>query len=465
MTIKISVIATVMLAVLPALTLPVGAQSVSVSPIEAKAIAKEAYIYGAPMVQGYGAMFAYAIYKDNPQYKAPFNQIANVGRVFTPEDTAIIAPNSDTPYSFLWADLRAEPLVLHVPSMQKNRYWSIQFADLYTWNYAYAGTRTTGNNGGTYLLAGPGWKGEVPKGITKVFRTDTEFTLLGYRTQLFNEADIGNVRKIQAGYTVEPLSKFLHEAAPPATAKLDFPPYVPARVETLAFFDYLNFLLQFSPTIPADETARKSFAKIGVVPGVRFDPNVLTPEMQAALQAGMAEGREAVQHSRDNTPNAAGLFGTREYMKNSYLNRATGGEAGIYGNSKEEAYYFPSYVDAKGATLDGAKNAAYTMHFDKGHLPPVNAFWSVTVYDGTTKLLSANPIHRYLINSPMVPKMKLDKQGGVTIYMQKDSPGKGKEANWLPVPDGPFFLILRCYWPEQAILDGAWESPKVVSAK
>ena len=465
MTTRRLTLATLMSAGLLALMQPAIAQSISVSPAEAQAIAKEAYIYGAPMVQGYGAMFAYAIYKDNPQYKAPFNQIANVGRVFTPDDTAIIAPNSDTPYSFLWADLRAEPLVLRVPPMQKDRYWSIQFADLYTWNYDYAGTRTTGNKGGTYLLAGPGWKGEVPKGITKVIRTDTEFTLLGYRTQLFNAADIGNVQKIQAGYTVEPLSKFIHKEAPPPAAKPEFPPYVPARVATLEFFNYLNFLLQFAPTLPDDEVARASFAKIGVTPGLLFDPKGLAPEMLAALQAGMAEGKEAVRHNREITKSAADLFGTRAYMKNSYLNRATGAKAGIYGNSKEEAYYFPFYTDDKGIKLDGARGNTFTVHFDKGHMPPVHAFWSLTVYDGITTLLSANPINRYLINSPMLPKMKFDKQGGVTIYIQKDSPGKGKEANWLPVPAGSFLLQMRCYWPEKAVLDGSWQPPKVVSTK
>lgn len=169
------------------------AQSISVTSEQAEAIAKKAYIYGAPMVQGYGTMFAYAVYEDTPQYKAPFNEIANVVRVFTPQDTAIITPYSDTPYSFLWADLRTEPLVLHTPAIQKNRYWSIQFVDLYTWNFDYAGTRTAGDDEGQFLLAGLSWKGETPKGITKVIRSDTDFVLAGYRTQLFDALDIDNV--------------------------------------------------------------------------------------------------------------------------------------------------------------------------------------------------------------------------------------------------------------------------------
>lgn len=438
-----------------------NAQKITVTTDQAQAIAKEAYIYGKPMVQGYGAMFAYSVYKDNPQYKAPFNQIANVGRVFTPQDTAIITPNSDTPYSFLWADLRAEPLVLHTPAMERDRYWSIQFVDLYTWNFAYAGTRTTGNGEGHILLSGPEWKGEVPKGITKVIRSDTDFVLAGYRTQLFDAADIDNVRKIQAGYTVQPLSKFLGKHAPLPAPKIDFPPYVPDMVKSLEFFNYLNFLLQFCPTVPEDKEARESFAKIGIEPGKPFNPDALSPEMKEALEAGMAEGQQAIQHNKAITKSAANLFGTREFMRNSYLNRAIGADAGIYGNSKDEAFYFAFYKDQNDADLDGSKGN-YTMHFDKGKFPPVHEFWSVTLYDGKTKLLSANPLNRYLINSPMLPEMKLDDGGGLTIYIQPDSPRKDKEANWLPAPEGPFFLQFRCYWPEKAIVDGNWQPPTVV---
>jgi hypothetical protein len=446
-----------------ALQRPAGAQINSLTPDQAEETAKEAYIYGTPMVQGYGVMFAYAVYKDNSQYKAPFNEIANVGRVFTPQDTAIITPNSDTPYSFVWADLRAEPLVLQTPAIQKNRYWSIQFVDLYTWNFAYAGTRTTGNDEGRILLAGPNWKGDTPRGITTVVRSDTDFVLAGYRTQLFNAADIDNVRKIQAGYTIEPLSKFLSKSAPPAPPKIDFLPYIPEKVKSLGFFNYLSFLLQFCPIIPEDKATRESFTKIGIEPGKTFNPDAFSPEMRKALEAGIAEGQKEIMQNLSITDSATHLFGTREFMKNNYLQRATAAEAGIYGNSEDEAFYFAYYKDQNDAVLDGAKGT-YTMHFDKGKFPPVHAFWSVTLYDARTKLLSANPINRYFINSPMLSDMKFDDAGSVTIYIQKDSPGKDKESNWLPAPDEPFFLQFRCYWPKEAVLDGSWQPPAVVKA-
>jgi hypothetical protein len=340
-----------------------------------------------------------------------------------------------------------------VPEVDKGRYHSIQFVDLYTYNFAYLGTRTSGNGAEKFLLAGPNWKGNAPKGITKVIRSDTEFVLAGYRTQLFNPADIDNVKKIQAGYTVQPLSQFLGQAAPPAPPKVDFPAFSIEKTKTLAFFDYLNFLLQFCPTVSEDEAARASFAKIGIEPGKQFNPD--TPDTRRVVEAGMVEGLKAIEASVASTKSAAHMFGTRAFLKNNYLNRATGAMAGIYGNSEDEAFYFAFYKDTAGAPLDGSANR-YTMHFAKGQFPPVNAFWSVTLYDAKTKLLSANAINRYLINSPMLPNMKLDGDGGLTIYIQKNSPGKDKEANWLPAPDAEFFLQFRCYWPKPAILEGKW---------
>ena len=188
--------------------LPAHAQT-GVSPAEARAIAKEAYIYGFPMVDSYRIQHAYFVDRENPEFKAPWNQIRNIPRVFTPDDKAVQTPNSDTPYSMLGMDLRAEPIVLTVPPIEKERYFSIQLIDAYTFNFDYIGSRATGNDGGSFLIAGPGWKGETPKGVKKVIRSETELVLAVYRTQLFNPGDLDNVKKVQAGYKVQPLSTFL----------------------------------------------------------------------------------------------------------------------------------------------------------------------------------------------------------------------------------------------------------------
>ena len=192
------------------------AVSGAVTPDEARAIAKDAYVYGFPMVDNYRVQYSYFVDKQDPEYKGAWNEVHSSAQVFTPADTAIQTPNSDTPYSMLGADLRTEPLVLTVPPIEEGRYYSLQFIDGYTYNIGYVGSRTTGNGGGKYLLAGPGWKGEKPDGIDEVLRADTDLVLVIYRTQLFSPDDIDNVKKIQAGYQAQPLSAFLNQPAPTA---------------------------------------------------------------------------------------------------------------------------------------------------------------------------------------------------------------------------------------------------------
>ncbi len=169
---------------------PLPSHAQSLSPAETKSIAEEAYIYGFPMVMNYGTMYEYFIDKSAPQYKCPFNTLYNTARVYTPADTTIVTPNSDTPYSFVGMDLRTEPLVLCLPAIEKDRYYSVQLVDMYTFNYGYMGSRTTGNGGGCFMIAGPGWEGETPAGVDKVFRCETDFSIAVIRTQLFNAADL-----------------------------------------------------------------------------------------------------------------------------------------------------------------------------------------------------------------------------------------------------------------------------------
>jgi len=425
------------------------------------AIAKEAFIYGYPMVVNYGNMFAYAIARANPQYKAPFNEIANEAKIFTPQNTTGTTPNIDTSYSSLWADLRAQPLILGVPTIEPRRYYSVMFVDLYTYNFAYVGTRTTGNNAGYFLLAGPRWNGVAPIGITQVIRAETDFVFVIYRTQLFSAADLANVKEIQSGYTVQPLSRYEGRAALRAFPRADFPPFIPEQAESLAFFNYLDFLLQFCPAVAADAAARTRFAQIGVEPGIPFNPDPLPSDTRKAIVAGMEEGLRAIEANMIAAKTSTDLFGTRDYMANNYLNRATGAMFGLYGNSKDEVFHFPFLKDSSGQALDGSANR-YTIHFDGGQFPPVSAFWTLTLYDAKTKLLTVNPTNRYLINSTMLPNMMLGADGSLTIYIQKESPGKNLESNWLPAPDGLFFLQLRCYWPDPTILGGKWVAPEPV---
>lgn len=437
------------------------------SAAQTRSITKEAYIYGFPIVDEYLTMYAFSIDKNNPQYKGPFNSILNFARVFTPADTAFVTPNSDTPYTFLGLDLRAEPVVITIPPMDKHRYFVFQMLDLYTFNFDYIGTRTTGNGGGNFMVVGPGWNGETPKGITKVIHSETELVSVVGRTQLFNPADLDNVKKIQSEYKVQTLSAFLGKPAPPAARTPDWvKPVLPAEMKTsLDFFNVLNFVLQFCPTPPSEKALRAKFAEIGIVPGKTFDVALLSPETRAALQEGMADGQKEIDARRAATHGKMDdLFGTRGFLKNDYVARATGAQMGIGANSKEEAQYPIYEKDSSGQPLDGSK-AKYTLHFAKNQFPPVNAFWSLTMYDLPGQLLVKNPINRYLINSPMLPNLKLDADGGLTIYIQTGWPGKDKESNWLPAPNGPFMLAMRYYLPKPALVEGKWKSPSVEKVK
>lgn len=440
------------------------------NPAEARTIAKEAYIYGFPMVDSYRIQNAYFVDHQNPEFKAPWNQIRNMPRVFTADDKAVQTPNSDTPYSMLGMDLRAEPIVLTVPEIEKDRYFSIQLIDLYTFNFDYIGSRTTGNEGGRFLIAGPHWQGETPNGVEKVIRSETELVLAVYRTQLFNPADLDNVKQIQAGYQAQPLSAFLGQSAPAAAPSIDFiPPLTPATQKTsLEFFNILNFVLQFCPTHPSEQELMARFTKINVGAGMTLDVDTLSPELKTAIEQGIADAwaelTELKAQQIDTGKLTPGnIFGTREYLQNNYLYRMTAAVLGIFGNSKQEAMY-PFYsIDADREPLNGANR--YTLRFSPDQLPPVHAFWSLTMYKLPESLLVENPLNRYLLNSPMLPKFKRDADGGLTLYIQHESPGVDQESNWLPAPEGPFFCALRLYWPKSEALEARWQQPPMQRMK
>jgi hypothetical protein len=442
---------------------------------ETKAIAEEAFVYGLPLVMNYAVMYEYAVDSKGSQFKAPFNELNSMHRVATPEDTAVITPNSDTPYSVMFMDLRAEPVVLSVPAIPHDRYYSVQLTDGNTFNYGYIGTRSTGTEAGDYMIVGPGWKGETPAGIKKVFTSSTPFSLALYRTQLLNPNDIANVEKVQAGYKARPLSAFLNQPAPPAAPKIDF---VPATTEGIKknYYEYLDAALQFVPESAEDKDVRARIARIGIGPGKTFDFKDLSVEHKAAVLLGMKAGDEKVDKflasgmKHVNGWNIGSFFGDRDFYKNNWLMRAGAAKGGLYGNDAAEAAYPYTRTDEKGETLDGSKHN-YTLTFPAGQLPPVNAFWSVTMYDGKSQLLIKNSIDRYLLNSPMLPAMKKNADGSLTLYIQKDSPGKELEANWLPAPNDTVYLVMRLYWPKDtppSILppgEGTWQPPGLVMAQ
>jgi len=375
----------------------------------------------------------------------------------------------------VWLDLRAEPMVVSVPAVAKERYYSVQLVDGNAYNYGYIGSRTTGDEAGDYLVVDPEWTGDKPLGIEKVFKSSTPFALTIFRTQLFNAEDIPNVVKVQAGYKSQPLSAFLKHPAPPAAPKIDFLPATTAGIK-VNFYAYLDAALQFVPLTPENKEIRTKLTSIGIGPGKTFEFKELSLKHKAVVLLAMKEGDNKVNKylatgMKDmNGWEIGSLFGDRAFYNSDWFKRAAAAKGGIYGNDAVEAMYPMTRTDATGETLDGSKHN-YTLTFPASQLPPVNAFWSVTMYDGKTQLLIENPINRYLINSPMLPKMKKNEDGSLTLYIQKDSPGKAKEANWLPAPNDLIYLIMRLYWPKTeapSILPagaGSWSPPSIVKAK
>jgi hypothetical protein len=437
----------------------------------AKDIAEAGFIYGLPIVMNYAVMYEYAVDRSSGQFKAPFNQIKNEPNVFTYKDTAVVTPNSDTPYSLLWMDLRAEPIVLSVPAVDPKRYYSVMLCDGNTYNYGYIGSRATGSEAGDYMVVGPDWKGATPPGIKKVFRSSTQLSVAAYRTQLFNPDDLDNVKKVQAGYRVRTLSGYLNQPPSPPVPAIDFPKVDKELVKT-NFFEYLDFALQLAPPDANETEIRAQLARIGVGPDKTFNFKDLSLEDKLEIGLGMKEGERKIDEAVASAGKAingwrvSSMFGDSAFFNGDWLKRAAAAKAGIYGNDAAEAMYPITRIDSDGQTLDGSRHD-YTLTFPPGQQPPVNAFWSLTMYDGKTQLLIENPINRYLINSPMLPAMKTNADGSLTVYIQNKSPGLGKEANWLPAPDGPIYLVMRLYWPKTTppsilpVGEGTWRPPGV----
>jgi len=442
------------------------AQKAEVSPKEAKAIAEEAYIYAFPILDQYKMLFVMAVWEKSPAYEAPFNQLKNKAVLLGPEYTAIVRPNNDTFYSIVWLDLRSEPMVLSVSAINDKRYYAFQLIDLYTHNIDYIGTRATGFGAGNYIIAGPEWKGNEPKGVKKVIQTEGNFLVALCRTQVYSPDDVENAKKVMEGYKAQPLSEFLGKEAPPAAPDLNYPVFAPEKVKSAEFITYLNFMLgQVSPH-PSEAQLLQRFSKIGIGPNTPFDAEKLDPEMKKAIEEGIKSALTKIEDKmkklgerKNGWMQIAGAFGTREFMQGKYLTRAAAAMMGLWGNTLEEAFYPETSADADGEPLDGSKNN-YILHFDKDEIPPVKAFWSLSMYKLPEQHFIENPINRYVISSA-TKGLKYNEDGSLDVYIQKDSPGKAKESNWLPAHDGPFSLQARLYWPNPDMLDPLYVMPVV----
>jgi len=446
-------------------------EKTDLTPKQAKEIAKEAYIYAFPFLEVYKTMYVQAIDTKSPDYKGPFNQFSHMTKLLDADFTAITAPNNDTYYSFLWTDLRREPLVVKIPPVPNNRYYVLQMVDANAFNFDYIGMRTTGSDGGTYLIAGPNWNGETPKGIDKVFKSETEFNFILGRILVNGAEDHEDVMKILNQYEVMPLSKFEGKEAPAEVAKLDFPKYDATKASSAEFITYFNFMLDFMTIHKDDKKIFDEFAKIGIAKGKKFDKSNYTPEILKAIEQGVTEGNDAILERKKTTGKMVNTwsfigeaFGNRAYLQGKWLKKAAGAATGLYGNDMEEASNYTVTMDSEKKPLNCSNGQKYTIRFEKGQTPPVHAFWSLTMYKLPDVLFIHNPINRYSI-SDRTKGIKFAEDGSLTIYFQKDSPGKDLESNWLPAPEGPFMLGLRIYYPKEEVYKGDWIPPTVNKVK
>lgn len=422
------------------------------------AIAKEAYLYGYPMVENYRVMYQTTQNKNYPKY-APVNQFYHDKNVATPLDTLFVAPNGDTPYSTAVIDLSKGPVILTIPPIDPKRYVGFPVYDLYTYVVTTFSKRTIGTQGGKFLLVKRGWKGNVPKDIKKVVTCETNLLYLLVRTQLFGAEDLAQVHALQAKYKLDMLPGVAPSKSLNPFAEKPLPADNPYQKTDPRFFSLLAFLMGQTSPMFEEKSFRASLDSIGIKAGQPF--SFANTETKKALMAGIEEAKKAMVERLKTVRSSVEFFGTREQIKDDYLARATGAWVGIYANQKEE-FLGINGVERKvdGTPFTGKEK--YTIYFAAGQLPPVDGFWSITVYSLPNRLMYANEINRQLINSAMVPNLKKDENGGITIYLQHQAPSSDKIANWLPTPPGAFTMSFRCYLPQEPIRNGSWQSPPVL---
>lgn len=421
-------------------------------PQDAAAIAADAYVWGLPAVVTMRTM----------QTLAPatgVNQLFPQKQLSDPTSRSVVAPNVDTLYDVAMIDLRNGPLVLTVPEI-KDRYYAFQFLDIFTEAFAYVGTRATGGEAGSWVIAPPGWDGELPAG-SELISAPTPLVFLLGRFLVLSADDLDAAHDVMAQVRLEPLTP---GQPTPAPSSLGAPPGTPQQVAEAgaAFFDELGDVLAVNPpTSEADRAALERFAAIGVGPGLHPAADG-TPEERAALAKGVADGAARIEEGiASSTISVNGWNTARDLGRygDDFLLRAAIAQSGWGANVREEAVYFSSREDVNGEAYSGARN--YVLHFDAGELPPAKAFWSLTLY-GPDMFLVENPAKVYAIGD-RTPGLQLNPDGSLDIYLQQ-SPPPGHESNWLPTPAGSFVLIMRTFLPEPAVLDGTYQLPGVTPA-
>lgn len=451
-------------AIAPAMTADIKYDGYKARENDAYSISIQAYIYGlAPVIiERTEKVF---VTTPGPGH-APVNQFGHVRHLTTPDDTVIVSPNSDTLYSIAWLELGKGPIVLHVPDTH-GRYYVMQMLDAYTNNFASVGRRTTGTGEGDYAITGPGWNGSAPEG-GKVIRSPTNTVWILGRILVNGPDDVANVNALQDQFKLTPLSQHGKPSGYNKPQGLsDFKKYSPNQdvPDKLKFFEEFRVALKNDPPPEGEAALVAVFGRIGLpdneTPYGKGLDLAVADGLERALKDGDGIVKNAWANIKGNSTNGWAValnIGTYGY---DYLTRAAVAEGGLGANVPEEAIYPKAQADNNGNTLSGAHR--YVMHFDKGNTPPVDAFWSLTMYNATTYMLVANPMGRYAIGD-RTPGLAYNPDGSLDIYIQHDAPA-GKASNWLPAPEGDFYLLLRMYQPKPEALNGTYRIPPVMEVK
>src|SRR5450631_864886 len=436
---------------------------------EAHAIGVDAYVYFYPLLSMDVTRKQFTNVEPGKVFgKGPMNMFVNVPEYPPADFKGVVRSNFDTLYSIAWLDLTEEALIVSAPDTA-GRYYLLPMLDMWTDVFASPGSRTTGTAAGDFLVTPPGWAGTVPQGMTPVVAPTPYVWIIG-RTKTDGPADYAAVQKIQAGYKVTPLSRW-GKTPEPVTVKIDpavdmkTPPKV--QVDTMQaakYFAYAAELLKLHPPHDTDQPIIALMKRIGIEPGKSFDFDTLEPAVKKALESAPEDAQQLmtwkmaslarVVNGWSMNTDTMGVYG------NYYLKRAIVSQFGLGANLPEDAIYPLNLFDDSGKPLDGASK--YTLHFEKGATPPVNAFWSITLYDAEGFQV-ANVLNRFAVSSYFPFKTNAD--GSLDLYFQNESPGKDKEANWLPAPKGPFNLCMRLYAPKSDALTGKWNPPPVTKTE
>ena len=425
--------------------------SSGLSLVEVCDVAREAYTYGYPLVDGYRQLHVWFIDRDHHDYKGAWNRIHP------------LPPEPDTADGVLGLDLRREPLVLTVPRIDADRYFVIQGNDLYSHIFGHIGTRTTGNEPGHFLIAGPNWHSKPPRTVTAVLPCETELALMTLRLQCHGRADRAKAGAQLAAFEITPLSRFMGLPPPDAPPAGIFITPLSLRAErnSLSFFSELNFILSLCVPHDSERDLMNRFARLDIGRHLTFDAAEFSSEARLAIDDGMADAWQEMEAARRRrTDEARRLHGSRAQMKGNYLNRVLGAIDGLWALAAEERMIHAYSMDIEHQRLDGTYHH-YALRMSGHDLPPVTGFWSLSLSHMPTGVPVAAPPDRHMVSSARISALMRESDGGLTLYIQREPVTGPWEPNWLPAPPGPFRLCLNLYGPKAEALSGVWTPPPI----